>query len=168
VVDLRADGFEIDDGTAVGRIVLVGEAAEYLPLIDPGDAINATGRVERREGAIVVVVSDPAGIARVGDLLPVAIEEEPSMAPLDRPEPDVGPSRAADLGGPFGLGATGTAGLASLLLISIASTAVTLLRRQRTRRALLARVAARVALVAGPTPAMPGDRPPGRRPEGHG
>ena len=46
VAELAPDGFRLDDGTAIGRIVLTGEAADYLPLIDPGDALNATGRVE--------------------------------------------------------------------------------------------------------------------------
>ena len=46
VAELAPDGFRLDDGTAIGRVVLTGEAADYLPLIDPGDALNATGRVE--------------------------------------------------------------------------------------------------------------------------
>ena len=46
VTELVSDGFLLDDGTAIGRVALAGEAAEYLPLIEPGDALNATGTIE--------------------------------------------------------------------------------------------------------------------------
>ena len=59
VVDLRPDGFTLDDGTAIGRIVLRGAALELLPLIEPDDALNAIGRVEALDGGLVVVVDDP-------------------------------------------------------------------------------------------------------------
>jgi hypothetical protein len=68
VAELAADGFTLDDGTAIGRVVLTGEAADYLPLIDPGDALNATGRVEKDGEEPRVVVTDAAGLVRVGDL----------------------------------------------------------------------------------------------------
>ncbi len=155
VVELASDGFELDDGTAVGSVVLVGEASAYLPLIEPGDALNATGRVERRDDAIVVRVTDPAGIARVGELTAPAPAAEGTVPP--RPSAAADPPRAAALGDPFGLGGPGTAGLAWLVLVSMASLAVTLLRRQRTHRRLLARVAARVAAVAGEGGAAPPD-----------
>ena len=48
VVDLRSDGFTLDDGTAIGHVVLAGQAADAVDLIEPGDAINVTGRVEVR------------------------------------------------------------------------------------------------------------------------
>ena len=60
VVDLRPDGFTLDDGTAIGRIVLRGAALELLPLIEPDDALNAIGRVEAATDGVVVVVDDPA------------------------------------------------------------------------------------------------------------
>ena len=50
VVDLRPDGFTLDDGTAIGRVVLRGPALERLALIEPDDALNAIGRVEAGDG----------------------------------------------------------------------------------------------------------------------
>ena len=67
VTELTPDGFLLDDGTAIGTIVLVGEAAEYLPLIEPGDALNATGRVEADGTGFRIVVDEAAGLVRVGD-----------------------------------------------------------------------------------------------------
>jgi hypothetical protein len=148
VVELESDGFRLDDGTALGRVVLEGDAADYLPLIEPGDALNATGRVERRDDALVVRVTEPSGVARVGEL-PAAASSAPSpVAPATaRPAPA---PRAAGLEDPLGIGLPGTAGLTSIVLASVASLGVTLLRRERARRLLLARVASRVAAVAGP------------------
>ena len=53
VGDPTADGFTLDDGTAVGIVVLRGAAADLLSLIEPGDAnpdINPESRytVEHR------------------------------------------------------------------------------------------------------------------------
>ena len=83
VTELAADAFLLDDGTAVGRVALLGEAAEYLPLLEPGDALNATGRVERDGDAYRIVVEDPAGLVRVGDptLDPTSIGATPTEQP---------------------------------------------------------------------------------------
>ncbi len=63
VVDLRSDGFTLDDGTATGPIVLTGDADSLVDLIEPCDAINVTGRVERRpDGELAVVVDDPTAV----------------------------------------------------------------------------------------------------------
>ena len=156
VGDIGADGFAIDDGTAVGRVVLRGAALEQLPLIESGDALNAIGVVEAAPDAggteaLVVAVADPAGIIRVGD--PVA--ETPSIAPSDAaagPSPasageDVAMHRASGLLDP----SLPDLGVAGILLIGLASLAVTLLRRHRMRRQLAARVARRLAgFVAAP------------------
>jgi hypothetical protein len=156
IVDLAADGVSIDDGTAVGSVVLEAEAAEYLPLLEPGDAINATGRVERREDTLVVVVRDPAGLSRVGDLA-----ELPSEPPTASNEPKRAPAppRTAS-SDPFGLGMPGTAGLASLVLISVASAGVTLLRRRQVRQRLLAPVRARLAAIGRGEPGAVPDPDP--------
>jgi outer membrane biosynthesis protein TonB len=143
VVDLAADGVSIDDGSALGSVVLTGEAAEYLPLLEPGDAINAIGRVERRDDASVVVVRDPAGLSRVGDL---------AELPSEPPTPSNAVVRAAEAprtasSDSFGLGIPGTAGVASLVLISVASAGVTLLRRRWLQQRLLAPVRARLAAI---------------------
>ena len=150
VTELFGDGFGLDDGTAIGRVVLAGDAAGYLPLLEPGDALNATGRVDEGVDGFVVTVEDPAGLVRVGD--PGALETL-SGAGSDTPSaaasaPEAGPSlRAGDL---FGVGGFGAAGILGTALLTLASVAVTLLRRRRARRLLAARIAARVASVGGP------------------
>ena len=64
VVDLGPDGFTLDDGTATGRVILAGAAAEWIDLVEPGDAINVVGRVTALpDGEFAVVVEDPATIA---------------------------------------------------------------------------------------------------------
>ena len=63
VVELRPDGFMLDDGTAIGRVVLAGSAAESAALIEPDDAINVTGVVAiQPDGLAAVIVDDPAAI----------------------------------------------------------------------------------------------------------
>ena len=149
--ELAPDGFLLDDGTAIGRIVLTGEAAEYLPLIEPGDALNATGRVEAGRDAFRVVVDEAAGLVRVGD--PTAAR--PSSAArarigAGRTAPRRAPPRLA--GGLFGGVEPGAAGMAGVVLLSGLSLAITGLRRRRARRLLAARVAARLARVAEAPP----------------
>ena len=68
VVDIRQDGFLLDDGTAHAPVVLRDEAADWIPLIEPEDAINVIGRVERLDdGALGVVVTDPGAIVLGSD-----------------------------------------------------------------------------------------------------
>ncbi len=101
VVDLRPDGFTLDDGTATGRVILRGAALELLPLIEPDDALEATGHVEASPDGAVLVVDDPAAIVQASD--PLAAE--PSATPsadlvAGGPEASVPPagSRFAGLG----------------------------------------------------------------------
>jgi hypothetical protein len=152
VVDLRPDGARLDDATAIGRVVLSGSAAEYATLLEEGDAVNATGIVERRGKELVVVVSDAAGLARVGD---PDLASPPADTEISSPVPavdDVPPTSAelhiAATAGPFGsLGVPGAAGLASLVLLSVVSAVVTVLRRRHVRRRVLSAVASRVATI---------------------
>ena len=59
ITDLTGDGFRLDDGTAIARIVLSGPAAAYRRLVEPGDAINLTGRVAiLDDGSFGVLVDD--------------------------------------------------------------------------------------------------------------
>jgi hypothetical protein len=149
VTETAADRFALDDGTAVGWVALTGEAAEYLPLIELGDALNATGTVVQDDAGYHVLVEDPAGIARVGDPSAASAGSSPSIgAPGLRPiaAPDRPPQVA---GGLLGLGETEAAGLAAMLALSGVSLAVTVVRRHRSRRLLGARVAARLASVVG-------------------
>ena len=148
VTDLEPNGVRIDDGTASALVVLDGDAAELIALIEPGDAINASGTVESVDGEFAVVVRDPAGIALAAD--PTA--DDPASAAgasSDTPSlPGSGESTEAGLGEPPG-GIPGAAGVGTLLAISAVSLGVTGLRRWQARRRLGARVAARLAAIAG-------------------
>jgi hypothetical protein len=152
VVDLRSDGFTLDDGTATGRVILRGAALDLLPLIEPDDALEATGRVEMSSDGAVLVVDDPSGIVQASDPLAAEPSATPSTAPLAGGTEASAPpatSRFAGIGaGPFGFD-PGTAGLGTLLAISAASLAVTVLRRERLRRRMAARIAGRLAALAG-------------------
>jgi len=157
VVDLGPDRFRIDDGTAVGTIVLAGAALDLLVLIEPGDAINVDGTVVRTEDGWVVRTADPAALALVGD--PVAPDP---MAPIaDDP---VSPSPAPSPAGSFnlagfrfpGTGTAGMAGVGTLIALTLSSLAMTLLiRRQRAGRAFTRRVAARLAAIGVTAPVAP-------------
>ena len=147
VTELVPDGFLLDDGTAIGRIQLTGEAAEYLPLVEPGDALNATGVVTKEGEELRVVVSDAAGLARVGD--PTA--EAASIGAVGaEPNAAASPGSTRIAGGLLGAIEPGAAGVAGVVLLSALSLAVTALRRRRTRRLLAARVTARLARVTAP------------------
>jgi hypothetical protein len=148
VTELLADGFLLDDGTAIGRIALVGAAAEYLPLLEPGDALNATGRVERDGEEYRVLVEDAAGIVRVGDPTLEPIAAAPAGGTRREQSDSRSPEPAEQLaGGLLGPDDPGTAGIVGIVLVSAASLAVTVLRRQQARRRLAARVAARLATL---------------------
>jgi hypothetical protein len=158
VVELAADGFSLDDGTAVGRVVLRGDALERLALIEPDDALNATGRVESAAGGAVVVVDDPERIVLAGDPTAAAASGDPDATPItaagaaltdpSSPGPGSGAARFASLGGSLPLDA-GAAGIGTLLAVSAASVTVTLIRREQSRRRLAARIAGRLTTFAG-------------------
>jgi len=157
VAEIASDGFHVDDGTAVGRVVLRGAALEQLPLIETGDALNAIGIVEAAGGAdpigYVVAVADPAGIVRVGD----PVGDAPSTGPADTPSGDPAgiDTPGADASGHRAGGILDPTlpdiGIAGILLVALASLAVTLLRRRRMRQHLSARVAQRLSDLVGPS-----------------
>ncbi len=154
VVDLEPDGFTVDDGSATGRVVLAGEAADYLGLIEPGDAIEAGGRVDATsDGSASVVVSAAADLVRVGQL-GVAAAAAPATAgpsvPPDPPGDTAAERRVSEATGLGGLPDPTTAGAGWLALVAVLSVAVTLGRRYRARRGSTARIAARLAELAGP------------------
>jgi uncharacterized protein YdeI (BOF family) len=155
VVDLRPDGFTLDDGTAVGRVVLTGEAGASLDLIEPGDAINVVGTVTRQlDGEVAVVVDDPAEIA-LGSALDDGTGATSDQGPSASPS---GPSAlwTAGIGeGTIGLPGAG-AGLAGLLAVSLLSLGAAAIHRRQVRRLLAVRIAARLAAIGG---APPPDRP---------
>ena len=147
VTDLEPRGVRIDDGTASALVVLEGEAAQLLPLIEPGDAINASGTVESVEGELAVVVTDPAGIALAAD--PTAAGPAATTTPLAALPggPPTGATEAS-LGDPLG-GLAGLAGLGTLAAIDGAVGRGHVPPAVAGRRRLGARVAARLAAFAG-------------------
>ena len=157
VVDIRPDGFLLDDGTAHAPVILRDDAADWIPLIEPEDAINVIGRVERLDDdTLAVLVTDPAAIVLGSD--PTAADVNghapPSAAsPAGKEMAGDGRPRSAGLGDDLGALPGAGAGFASLLGISLASLSVTLLRRRQARRLLAARVAARLSAI-GSTDAL--------------
>ncbi len=155
VVELVADGFTLDDGSATARIVLTGDAAAYLGLIEPGDALEATGRVdaEAPDGPRLIV-DHAADLVRVGDPGDPQATADPSPAEASGAlgpgagDPPGTIARSAALGGDFP--DPTVAGAGWLAGVGVLSVVVTLVRRRRTRRAVAARIAARLARVAGP------------------
>jgi hypothetical protein len=155
VVALTDDGFTIDDGTATGRIVLTGAAADLGDLIEPGDAINATGTVaESTDDGRVVVVDDPAGVVLGSALGSVDEGASASPTPSDVPETPTDARIAAftdSIGSLPGAGA----GIAGLLAVGAASLAMAMLRRRHGRRVL----ATRLALISRASVGPRGDDP---------
>jgi hypothetical protein len=160
VGDLLPDGFLLDDGTATGPVILHGQAAALLPLIEPGDAVNVTGRVDSTERGWTVVADDPAGVVLASD--PNAgTAPAPSVDPTPGAAAAAAPATPATAGfGPFsGHDLTGVAGLGTLASLTVVSLLVTMLRRRLIRRRLTGVVAARLAAFAGPP--APAPEPPG-------
>ena len=160
VVDLRSDGFMLDDGTAVGRVVLTGAASDWVGLVEPGDAINATGRVETQaDGEPALVVTDPSALALGSalDRIDAGADPDLSPAPTLESQTDVLSAGFADAGG---LVPGAGAGLAGLLLVALASVAMTVLRRRHGRRLLAERVATRLAGLTSSAGPDRGERVP--------
>jgi hypothetical protein len=153
VVDTRPDGFLLDDGTAHAPVVLRDEAVDWIPLIEPEDAINVIGRVERLDDdAFAVVVTDPAAIVLGSDPIAAGINGDAPPSPESPAVKEMaadGRRRSAGFGDDLGALPGAGAGFASLVGISLASLGVTLLRRRQARRLLAARVAARLSAIGG-------------------
>jgi hypothetical protein len=151
VVAGTATGFSLDDGTAIGHVELRGEAAAFLDLIEPGDALGIVGRVASGAGGEPVVrATDPAGLVRLGSLgesVPLAAAVDPSAAA----GPSLGPVSAAGLGDPLGGVDGGRLGLVGLALASVGSLLVTLARRRRADLGLRRVVATRIAGLRAPS-----------------
>jgi hypothetical protein len=161
VSEVTTDGFLLDDGTAVGRIRLGGTAAEYVALLEAGDAVNATGRVSAESRGFVVVVDDAAGLVRAGDpdgsvgsdatgagqIDPAAADAAGAAGQSAASEDRAGASQLA--GGLLDGALPGAAGLLGLALASVVSVAVSGLRRYRSRRLLARRMATRLATFGG-------------------
>ncbi|HET7831048.1 MAG TPA: hypothetical protein VFL03_15950 [Candidatus Limnocylindrales bacterium] len=145
VTSLEPDGFRLDDGTAVARIVVADAAASLLESIKPGDALNATGTPEQRDEP-VLVIANAADLELVGDLGAGAIAStEPPPAPSDDPGT---PNLAASFGPTLGVDPA-SAGMGTLVLVAALSVVVTLARRHRSQRVLRQRIVARLEAIAG-------------------
>jgi hypothetical protein len=146
VVDLGPTGFTLDDGSATGRIELIGPAADMLALIEPDDAINVVGVVRTIEGGEVAVVVDDPGAITLGSALdgtaPAAASDGSPEALVTAPDV-VAAGLAADPGWLPGAGA----GLAGLLGISVASVVAAVVRRRHGRHLLRDRIAVRLAAL---------------------
>jgi hypothetical protein len=101
VTALLGAAITIDDGTASGRLILAGEAAAYLDLVEIGDPIRVEGLVEVDAGGPYLLVSDPAGVVATGD--PTA------AAATTSPDPLLGAAGAS--AGPLGSNAPAVGGL---------------------------------------------------------
>jgi hypothetical protein len=169
VVDLRPDGFTLDDGTAIGHVLLAGSAADAIDLIEPGDAINVTGHVEvQPDGSSAVVVDDPASIS---------LGSAPAAAGAGTPVPDAsgGPAdpagiRIAGFDDPVGALPGAGAGVLGLVTVAVLTVVAATLRRRQARRLLTVRVAGRLAALAAvraagrpADPATPSRRPTAER-----
>jgi hypothetical protein len=158
VSSLIDDGFLLDDGTAVGRVRLGGSATGYLALLEAGDAVNATGRVEAAGDGFLLAVDEAAGLVRAGDPDGGAGGRAEAAAPVDPgsagdaalPAASPGSIGASRLAGGLLDGALPeAAGLFGLAFASVVSVAVTAFRRYRARRLLASRMAARLATFGG-------------------
>jgi hypothetical protein len=154
ITGVTSGGFTLDDGTATASVVLNGDAAAFLKLLHPGDAIGLAGRVERVEQGIRIVVSNPAGLVRLGALgeaVPIAATAPlPPEAGTQGNADAAGTPTAAGLGDPFRSLGGSWPGILGLIVVSAASLAMTIARRQRAHRRLIAAIATRVGGLRQP------------------
>jgi hypothetical protein len=147
VVAVDHDRLLIDDGTATGDLRLTGDAAALLPLLEPGDAVSAVGKVTvAATGAIVQV--DPGGSGAAADaVVELASAQSAAVDPAGLPAAAPGPDSGTTPGdGPL------AAGVGLTLVASGGWASLAALRRRRDRRRLAARISARLAGLAAPPP----------------
>jgi hypothetical protein len=142
---LAGDGFDLNDGTAIARVVLRSDALELLPYLRKQDAIAASGRIEQLGDTVMVVVEAAGDLVRVGDL--------GQAVPIGAPSATASPSaEAADVSLADAVSSVlepqpGPLGLVAMAVLSLASLLGTLLRRRRARRLLRAAISARLATL---------------------
>ena len=168
VVDLRADGFTLDDGTATGRVDPSGRGARQPRPDRTGrrPQRHRPGR-DRPRRARWSSSMTRAGCSWRAIRSPTPrpmpqLRQGPSPAPPPGSSGTGGAGRLAGLGGGGLPVDAGTAGLGGLAAISAASVVVTLLRREQSRRRLASRIAARLATLGGHI-GGPDDGPPAER-----
>jgi hypothetical protein len=151
VTAVEAAAFLLDDGTAIGRLSLSGDATTVLALLAPGDALDATGRVGGIATALVIEVTHASDIVRVGDPGPVA-SPAPSGAGAGGPDPRLvaGEGRSSAVAPVEPSGAPAIVLLGAILaavIVLIAS--VIAVRRRRASRDGASRIAVRLAAISG-------------------
>ncbi len=164
VTAVGPEGIRLDDGTATARLVFEGPAADLASLLQPGDALNATGVPEARD-EIVVVVTDPAGVILLGDLGGDTGDDAPRasgnplamlgvLAGEDGPFMPGGATVSAALAAGRGPSPASLA-LATLVLTSALAAGLAASRAVKTRRSARARIQARLDAIATPPQAGP-------------
>lgn len=132
----------LDDGTGQARLVLADGAAPLASAIGAGEALEAVGRVGRRDGVPILLVVDPAAIVRIGELgEQVPLIPSAGRAAADELASPCGPGCPPDGDGSGSLAAEpvaaatlgGSPSLAALLLVALAVplAGITLLGRRR-------------------------------------
>ena len=165
MTEVTTDGVRLDDGTSGALIPLEGDAADLRPAFQPGDALNAIGIPKQRDETVLVVAgaADLELVADLGDADPTAPDaiELAALTVDSTGAPARSPEGASTAGVP-GIDAL-TIGIAAVVLSAAAAAALGLAaRRQRARRLMRTRIAARLeALGRGSNPPAAGpDRPP--------
>ena len=147
VTQVAGSMVSLNDGTATGRLMLAGDAAAYLDLIEIGDPLAADGRVKLDATGPFVFVTDANGVRQAGDpgtsaspaaASPTAAQPQPSVGAASPGPRQVAPGLGLNGGGsPGGSGPIGI--LQALVLIvlgALFSLAVGLpLARRSTRQA---------------------------------
>jgi hypothetical protein len=164
VTMLEPGGVRLDDGTATALVVLEGEAAGLLALLQPGDTVNATGTPDERD-EVVLVVTDPAALVLVGDLgTGGSPSDAPGLAAAFRDVPPVGPPvdeaiavlDATRDAPPLGVG------LGALAFVAGLGFGLAAWRATIRRRRVAARIQSRLEAFAAPVapPATPSEGAP--------
>jgi hypothetical protein len=155
------DGTDVvlDDGTASAVLVLQGDAADLASLLAPGDAVNAAGTAQLRDGDPVLIVTDQSAVSLLGDLDGTHdASASPDAFGVAAPGADTGAPDPNDLGGAMPAGARGgapvVAGLVGLLVALGLGAAVVARRGLIARRRTRARIQARIDAIAAPAAAV--------------
>jgi hypothetical protein len=156
IAGVSADGFDLDDGTALAHVELRGDMVALLPHLREGEAVAATGTVELVGGAPVVVVDATGSLLRVGSLgqaLPIAGSPVAGTAMPSATGGAAALAADSSLLGPAGAPAS----ILAVVLVTLASIIVTVLRRRLVRRQLRAAVVGRLATLrtGAASPAAP-------------
>jgi Lamin Tail Domain len=145
IARIGENGFDLDDGTALARIVLRGDMLALLGHLRAGEAVAATGLVEIVDGAPAVVVDEDGTLVRVGTLgqgLPIG----DTMVPEASEAPDGRPLTADSSGG---LGGPAPVSLLALATLTALSVLATMLRRRLLQRRLRLALVGRLAGLHG-------------------